>query len=132
MPDNYEEAGRPSMPRSFRHFRPGDHSGVHTVVVSNPDMMRGAVDPAVRYFARPEYGRTYYEVPKEKTFRETYREILSEFRRNFKWYPNIVINAMAGVASVLKHPVHTAVDNRRYNSANVSSIAKDLMKKKKL
>ena len=131
MPDNFEEAGRPSMPRSFRHFRPGVHSGVHTVIVGNPDMMRGAGDPEVRYFAKPQYGRTYYEVPKEKTFRETYREILSEFRRNLKWFPNIVINAMAGVASVFKHPVHTAVDNRRYNSANVSEIAKSLMKKNK-
>lgn len=128
MPDDYAGPGRPSMPRSFHSFRPGGHPGVHTVVVSNPDMMRGAGDPAVRYFARPEYGRTYYEVPKEKTFGETYREILSEFRRNLKWYPNIVINAMAGVAAVFKHPVHTAADTRRYNPVNVSNIAKSLMK----
>ena len=132
MPDNFEEAGRPSMPRSFRHFRPGDHSGVHTVVVGNPDKMRGAGDLPVRTYVEALYGRTHYVVPKGKTFRETYREILSEFRRNFKWYPNIVINAMAGVASVFKHPVHTAVDTRRYNPANVSHIAESLVKGKRL
>ena len=132
MPDNYEEAGRPSMPRSFRHFRPGDHSGVHTVVVGNPDMMRGAGDLPVRTYVEAKYRRSNYEVPPKKTFRETYREVLSAFRRDLKWYPNIVIKAMAGVASVFKHPVHTAVDTRRYNPANVGDIAKSLMKKNKI
>ena len=131
MPDNYEEAGRPSMPRSFRHFRPGDRSEIHTVILGNRNKLKGARDLAVKTCVEKEYGRTYYEVPKEKTFRETYREILSEFRRNLKWFPNIVINAMAGVASVFKHPVHTAVDTRRYNPANVSHIAGSLVKGKR-
>lgn len=132
MPDNYEEAGRPSMPRSFRHFRPGGPPGVHTVVVGNPDTMRGAGDLPVRTYVEARYGRTYYEVPKEKTFGETYREVLSAFRRDFKWYPSIVIKAMAGVASVFKHPVHTAINTRRYNPANVSNIAESLVKGKRI
>jgi len=129
IPDELEGGFMPGGPGGMRP--PGvssvDMDIMRNIRLKNTDSIGSRVIPR-QVVPKSGESQGYQTTKKERTIGETYQMRKKEIREKHRTWPTLFVKLVAGISSIVVHPLRNSVENVKYDPKQVTNIAEKMNK----